>query len=279
MTVETRRVLFLSVKISELQKNIKGLQEQGKLSTKDRSKLWSDVQENITDLQMNVDSVSLSLTLDVGQTRTELQDVERKLQDQIVNARRLTFHNVTSLSTALMESTLRCESQRNETERKIQIVQTTLKEEVKSRKEGERNITNLSNRLAKVEMLVSKIKPGSTPCYPAESCLQIKKLGNDCGDGTYYVNPSGKEVLQVYCDMTALGGGWTLILNQISSTYYRITDSTCLPLAGLHTAGTQCGMSSIFSLVSEIRYTDENGVPFLFAKLNGTEYWNAVTSG
>jgi hypothetical protein len=54
MTVETRRVLFLSVKISELQKNIKGLQEQGKLSTKDRSKLWSDVQENITDLQMNV---------------------------------------------------------------------------------------------------------------------------------------------------------------------------------------------------------------------------------
>jgi hypothetical protein len=38
--------------------------------------------------------------------------------------------------------------------------------QVKSRKEGERNITNLSNRLAKVEMLVSKIKPGSTPCYP-----------------------------------------------------------------------------------------------------------------
>jgi hypothetical protein len=142
------------------------------------------------------------------------------------------------------------------------------------------NISALSVRTEVLETLVFdyfNTTLGSTPAHAAESCQQIKQLGQDREDGVYYVNPLGRGLLTVYCDMTTLGGGWTLILNQISSHYYKINDGACTAITGLNVSGTQCGLHKIFSLVNEIRYSDETNVTFLHAKLNGIHYWNAVS--
>nr|XP_047135037.1 uncharacterized protein LOC100199215 isoform X2 [Hydra vulgaris] len=60
-------------------------------------------------------------------------------------------------------------------------------------------------------------------CPVAESCLAIKglleKQGQPLYDGIYTIKPTPTLTLNVYCDMTRDGGGWTLVVSSHSNTW------------------------------------------------------------
>lgn len=51
-------------------------------------------------------------------------------------------------------------------------------------------------------------------------CLEIKQAGESSGDGVYEIDPDGDGPIEVYCDMTTDGGGWTLVASYADGSYW-----------------------------------------------------------
>jgi len=58
---------------------------------------------------------------------------------------------------------------------------------------------------------------GSSLCA-AESCKSILDDGYSTGDGLYWIDPDETGALEVYCDMSTDGGGWTRFFNGLQGS-------------------------------------------------------------
>ena len=51
----------------------------------------------------------------------------------------------------------------------------------------------------------------------AKSCREVLSVDREAVSGLYWINPTGKEPFQAYCDMDSAGGGWTLVAAQFEA--------------------------------------------------------------
>ena len=125
------------------------------------------------------------------------------------------------------------------------------------------------------DVVVSEIQPESQNNEENElisnpnSCLDILNSGQSTGDGNYTVYPDGSTPLNVYCDMTVDGGGWTLV-------YYSNSDSVSRDLVS--NSDWNVGANINFSYLYSFRNMSRNGRYEFFIHDSSTIFRHVIFS-
>jgi hypothetical protein len=70
------------------------------------------------------------------------------------------------------------------------------------------------------------IGTGGTASALGSTCLEILTAGDSVGDGQYFIDWEGKGPIEVYCDMTLAGGGFTRCLSFVNTPAEDVTDNS-----------------------------------------------------
>jgi hypothetical protein len=119
---------------------------------------------------------------------------------------------------------------------------------------------------------------GSGALCPSTSCQAILSAGLSNGDGNYWVDPTGADSFEVYCDMTTDSGGWLLsyIMCQDGGGDARAAGlSHATPITPTTSPVTSLPYATVDAMSpSTIRFTSDftGGVGYKFA-------WSNLASG